>query len=211
MKGDTVILVHGLWMTGIELSLLQHRLAEHGFNVRRYRYGMLRTGLEQNRETLANFIAGVDASRLHIIGHSLGGVLALHTLQRYPDLPIDKVVCLGSPLVDTKAGRNILRFPFGPKVLGKTLKEAVLDQPLTAWEGTQAVGSVAGNLSIGAGRIVKRLPGPNDGAVQIEETRLPGIADHIVLRVSHSGLVLSTEVAYQSMWFLDHGEFRWAA
>ena len=210
MQGDTVILVHGLWMTGIELSVLQHRLAEHGFHVRRFRYGTLRTGLEQNREKFANFVTGISAQGLHIIGHSLGGVLALHTLQRYPGLPVEKVVCLGSPLVDTKAGRNLLQIPFGPKLLGRTLKEGVIDAPLGSWDGPQAVGSIAGELSLGLGKVVKRLPGPYDGAVLVDETRLPGIDDHIVLRVSHSGLVLSPEAALQSMWFLDFGEFRWA-
>ena len=40
------------------------------------------------------------------------------------------------------------------------------------------------------------------------ETRLPGLADHCVVQASHSGLVLSPEVADLTAAFLRAGRFR---
>ena len=39
-----------------------------------------------------------DAGPLSLVGHSLGGLLALEALRRNPELPVQRVVCLGSPL-----------------------------------------------------------------------------------------------------------------
>ncbi|HLT90697.1 MAG TPA: hypothetical protein VKZ85_07110, partial [Woeseiaceae bacterium] len=46
----------------------------------------------------------------------------------------------------------------------------------------------------------------NDGAVAVSETRLPG-AEHLVMPVTHTGLVWSREVADQVATFLRTGHF----
>ena len=69
------------------------------------------------------------------------------------------------------------------------------------------VGALAGDHSIGLGHLFTSLEGPNDGAVTVAETRIPGLRDHIVLPVSHSGMLLSAEVARQSVAFLGSGAF----
>jgi hypothetical protein len=54
---------------------------------------------------------------------------------------------------------------------------------------------------------VTTFDGPNDGTVAVSETRLPGAKDHLCVAVSHSGLVLSGEVADQVAAFLGSGAF----
>jgi len=44
----------------------------------------------------------------------------------------------------------------------------------------------------------------------VEETRLPGMRDHIVLNVSHSGMLVSRAVAHQISTFLHDGTFEHA-
>jgi hypothetical protein len=51
------------------------------------------------------------------------------------------------------------------------------------------------------------LPRPSDGAVSVAETAVPGMADRIVLPVSHSGVLISREVARQVCAFLRDGAF----
>ena len=208
MFKDTVILVHGLWMTGAEMLLLKHRLRGDGFHVVQFRYRMMARSLDHNCERLRKLIQQHDSKCMHLIGHSLGGVLALQTLQRYPDLPIDKVVCLGSPLLDSSAGRSLGHFPRGRAMLGKTLPEAVFEKPLEFWAGRQTVGVIAGTRALGLGRLITVLSRPNDGMVTLAETCLPGIKDHLEMNVGHTALVLSKSVAAQCAWFLRHGTFR---
>jgi pimeloyl-ACP methyl ester carboxylesterase len=208
VSNETVILVHGLWMTGVELSLLQRRLRTAGYRVRKFRYRMLSAGLNENRKKFAEFIASHSDEQLHIIGHSLGGVLALHVLQKFPELNVKKIICLGSPVLDSSAARGALRFRYGSRLIGKTLIDATVDQPLSHWNRPQPVGMIAGSRGIGMSRSFAKLPKPNDGAVTVAETCLPGLADHLVVRTSHSGLLFSQEVARQCDWFLRHGCFR---
>jgi pimeloyl-ACP methyl ester carboxylesterase len=207
MSKDTVILVHGLWMTGVEMSFLKRRLRAAGLHVVQFQYRMVSKSLEHNCERLARFIREQQEHPVHLLGHSLGGVLALQTLQRYPELPVNKVVCLGSPLLDSSAGRRFIRFAPGRAMLGKTLPEAVFEKPLIAWSGTQTVGVIAGTRSLGLGRIITRLPRPNDGMVSLAETCLPGIDDHLEMNVGHTALVLSATVAKQCISFLRQGKF----
>lgn len=52
------------------------------------------------------------------------------------------------------------------------------------------------------------LPEPNDGAVCVDETRLPGATAQIVLEVSHTGMLMSRSVADATGRFLANGSFR---
>ena len=75
---EIVVLVHGLWMTGMESGLLRSRLQDdYGFTTRQYSYHTVQLGLEDNMRLLHEFLADVPGETLHIVGHSLGGVLAL--------------------------------------------------------------------------------------------------------------------------------------
>ena len=118
---------------------------------------MVSRSLDYNRRRLR--IAILCAARsgphapVHLVGHSLGGVLALHTLKRFPELPVDKVVCLGSPLVDTSAGRVLHDYAAGRALLGKTLPQAIFREPLREWNGPQPVGVIAGTRGFGLGAI----------------------------------------------------------
>jgi pimeloyl-ACP methyl ester carboxylesterase len=205
---ETIILVHGLWMTGTEMALLKRRLRARGYHVHQFRYRMVMRTLDQNQVKLKSFIEKYAADKVHIIGHSLGGVLALQTLQLYPDLPVARIICLGSPLVDSAAGRRVAQVKAGRAILGKTLPEAVFEAPLQSWSGPQSVGVIAGNRGFGLGKMLGALPKPNDGVVSVAETSLPGIDDHIEIPRGHIGLLVSPLVAAQCAWFIRHGKFR---
>lgn len=205
---ESVVLVHGLWMTGMESGLLRKRLdEEYGFTTRQYSYHTVQVGLEDNIRLLHEFLGDVPGEVVHVVGHSLGGLLALHTLLRFPEARPGRVVCLGSPLRGSIAARAMAGLPFGEDVLGATIREAVLNGGLEAWRGTREVGVIAGTLAVGLGAVIENLPEPNDGTIAVVETQLPGIKDHLELSVSHTGLLVSPQVASQTAYFLRHGVF----
>ncbi|HZP89005.1 MAG TPA: hypothetical protein VFB54_19495, partial [Burkholderiales bacterium] len=69
------------------------------------------------------------------------------------------------------------------------------------------VGVIAGTRRFGLGCVFVTLQGPNDGVVTVEETRLPGLTDHLVMPVTHSGMIVSARVARQVGVFLKTGRF----
>ena len=83
-KSEAVILIHGLWMTGTEMRVLGGRLEESGFRVRYFRYRSWRGGLAQAADALREFVEATEGERLHLLGHSLGGVVIAKMLEEAP-------------------------------------------------------------------------------------------------------------------------------
>ncbi len=202
----SVLVVHGLWMNGIETHWLRRRLEAHGFAPRRFSYRSLDADLA---EVVAALEAQVRAlpPPVHLVGHSLGGVMILALFDRARDLPDGRVVLLGSPVKGSRAAAAVARWPIGPAVLGPlALRELVGAAPRT-WRQSRDLGVIAGSTSAGMGRFVTELPTPNDGTVAVEETRISGMRAHLVLPVTHTGMLLSGEVAERTAVFLRTGGF----
>lgn len=196
-------------MNGMDMRLVRRRLgAAFGVTVAQFSYRTVNEGIAENTRRLSNFIDGQRADTVHLVGHSLGGVLALKTLRRFPTDKVGRVVCLGSPLRDSSAARTISRWAVGRKMIGQTLREAVLEDPLSSADEYHEVGVIAGNIGLGLGLFVGNLEKPHDGMVTEDETKLPRITDHLTLPVNHVGMLVSKELVAQTVNFLRDGEFR---
>jgi hypothetical protein len=66
---------------------------------------------------------------------------------------------------------------------------------------------IAGTRRLGMGRFLAKLPLPNDGVVCLDETRMPGLRDHLTMPVSHTGMIVSAGVTRQVCNFLELGYF----
>ena len=132
-------------------------------------------------------------------------------LATHPDAPPGRLVCLGSPLTGSRAAEFLNTQQWAELILGSTLPEAVLSRTANEWGShvcdTRDIGSVAGNVPLGVGSVLTSFRGPNDGTVAVAETELDGLRDHIVLNVSHTGMLVSRKVADQAWAFLRRGEF----
>jgi len=203
-----VVYVHGLWFSGREGWLLRRRLArELGAETSAFAYASVRASAADNVAALAGYLSRLRADVLHLVGHSLGGVLIVKMFENPPSLPPGRIVLLGSPLNGSGAAERLERWPFGRPILGLSMQQEVLAGRSRVWRGDRDLGVIAGDWPIGLGRIVGSFGGPHDGTVAVAETRLDGATDHIVLAVSHSGMVLSSAVVRQTTAFLRDGRF----
>lgn len=211
---EAIVLIHGLWMHGLVMEPMRWRLEhQYGYAVHPYSYPSVAEGLDANVERLLEFLRGISAPAVNLIGHSLGGVLAVRALARMPDAVSGRVVCLGSPLAGSGAARALKRLRGGEAMLGRLIRDSLLQDPLTAYEGQRDVGVIAGDGGFGIGAVMNALQSgaltpPHDGTVTVDETRLAGIADHLVLPVTHTWMLLSPEVADQAAYFIERGEFK---
>ena len=204
---ECVVLVHGLWVHAVGMVLMRRRVARGGYRALSYSYPSMRLTLAQNAERLARFCRDLTAARLHFVGHSLGGLIVLRMLEHAAGIGTGRIVLIGTPVAGSLAARRLARLPGGRAALGRSMAEWLeSSQPFS--DVGRDIGVIAGRLPVGLGRIVAPdLPGPSDGAVSLAETRLPAMRDHIVLNVSHSGMLVSRAVAHQICVFLRNGAF----
>ncbi|MGI9228314.1 MAG: esterase/lipase family protein [Gammaproteobacteria bacterium] len=204
---EAIVLIHGLWVNGIEMSLLKRRLRKRGYPVYQFRYHSVLNSPAENAASLASFVAKLPHPTLHFVCHSLGGLVIRHYFASQSRLKPGRIVTLGSPHQGSGAARHLRRLPAGDRLFGKSLEQGLLGA-CPPWSGNHALGSIAGTLNLGLGRLLLRLPAPNDGAVTVAETQLENMADHLQLHVSHLGLVLSRTTSLQCEHFIRHSEFK---
>jgi pimeloyl-ACP methyl ester carboxylesterase len=203
--GERVVLVHGLWLNGLAMLLLGRRLERCGFAVTRHGYQSVRRGLRENARRLAS-VCEKSGAPLNLVGHSLGGLLIMTMLHNHPQVKVRRVVLLGSPYANSAAAHGMARFATSRGLLGRTIQDWLRQPRPPIPDGVQ-IGVIAGDLSIGLGRLVAHLPRPNDGVVILDETHVPGAADSIVIHTSHTAMLVSPAVARAICAFLKNGSF----
>lgn len=209
---DTVVCVHGFWSHGVGMYLIKRRLeTEYGMRALLFNYPSVRGSLDDNAAALAEFVKAESPKGVHLVGHSLGGVVSLRMLDRHSDAPPGRLVCLGSPLTGSRAGEFLTRQDWAGPLVGQSLPGGVIDAPASTWAtevcARRDVGVIAGDASIGVAQFLADFDEDNDGTVGVSETQLPGIRDHLIMSVSHNGMLLSGRVVDQTAAFLKRGEF----
>lgn len=201
-----IVVVPGLWMPGIVMGVLAARLARAGYVTHLFSYSG-RGPLEANVERLARYARQIGSGQAaHFVGHSLGGLLVLETLNRKPDVALASAVLLAAPVRGCLAGRRLARAHAGRWMLGASV--ALWAEPREArWQRGAPLGVVAGTRPIGLGRALGPLPGPNDGVVRLEETAVEGMTERALVPLGHSAIIASGRVARLVSAFLAEGSF----
>ncbi len=194
------------------MLLVKRRLeSEDQYRAHLFSYPSIRGTLDENARSLADFIAEQAFDRVHLVGHSLGGVVALRMLALERDAPVERVVCLGSPLCGSRAASHLNQTDWGNTILGKSITAGVVDDAANQWArdvcASRDIGVIAGTVPVGVGQLLTSFDETNDGTVAVSETRLTGIKDHICMPVNHKGLLISKDVTDQAAAFLKRGEF----
>jgi pimeloyl-ACP methyl ester carboxylesterase len=202
-----VLLLHGAWMHPLVMAYLVQALRREGFAAHALGYRTVRDPLEAHLSRLARRIEKLEAARVHLVGHSLGGVIVMRYLQRVADQRIGRAVLLGSPVAGCRAAVRFAERAGGELMMGQSL--AMWREPFdVSVDPRFEIGAIAGTRALGLGAVVTRLPKPNDGVVCLDETRFPALRDHLVLPVGHTLMLMSSRVALQTASFLKTGAFR---
>jgi pimeloyl-ACP methyl ester carboxylesterase len=198
-----VLVLHGIWNTRQWLLPLAWRLRRGGLQVDSLSYPSL-AGAEA---VLPRLLDRLRHGRFDgVVGHSLGGLLALEAVRRLHGLPVRRVVCLGSPLCGSATARALAAASWRRRLLGRSAN--LLVEGVAPWRSLVEVGLVAGTRPRGVGRWVTDLGPDSDGTVAYAETDLPGLAARCRVPASHAGLLWSAPAAGQVLAFLRDGRFR---
>ena len=204
-----VILAHGLFRGRHAMLSLSRRLRRDGFEVHCFAYNTVTGSLEAGASKLVA-TALRDPRPVALVGHSLGGLVALQAAQQLPLGQVASVVLMGSPYQGALAARTLRKVTGGVRSpVARALHDwACLRQRPTVHA---PVFTLAGTRSSGLGRLLRGFTEPNDGTVTVAETHYPG-ATACLLPVSHTGMLFNGQAAQQvSAWLHPPGSGRPAA
>jgi pimeloyl-ACP methyl ester carboxylesterase len=205
---ETVVFVHGLYMVGLELVLLRRRVGRAGFATRQFKYHSITRDPDSNARDLGAYLQALPAERLHLVAHSLGGLVVLRMFQQEVKLPPGRVVFMGSPVRGSRFARYLGELGLA-WTIGKSGPQALAAEHAPRWVEPRELGVIAGTHEFRLNRLVNpELSSPHDGIVCVEETRIEGAKDSVTLHSNHTGMLFTRELAQQVAGFLKRGEFR---
>jgi len=203
---ESVVFVHGIWMMGIDMSLLKKRVRQCGYKTYQFSYPTVRRSPEQNAKKLQEFVQNIESEKIHFVAHSLGGLVVRHLFALYPQQAAGNVITLGTPHRGSLIAMRLMRYRWGRLILGKSVLHGLLGG-VPQWHAPNKLGVIAGIGRIGIGRFFARFTEDNDGTVAVSETKIKGMTDYLVLDSAHMGFLFNKSVAKQVCAFLKTGHF----
>jgi len=195
------------------MRTIAKKLGERGYMVINVNYPSRHYKIEELTDIALlaglEFCRGHGAEKIHFVTHSLGGILVRYYLARHKIEELGRVVMLappnkGSKVVDRFAGMPGYRFVNGPA--GYQLGTDANSIPRQLGPANFEVGIITGDRTINL-ILSSVFDEPNDGKVAVEEAKLEGMKDFLVVHRTHPFIMQGSEVIDQVLNFLELGYF----
>lgn len=213
LHDECVVLIHGLNRSWRAMEPMAEALRAAGFSTANVDYpsqaGPVEILAPMAVETGLSECRNAGAKRIHFVTHSIGGILLRYSHQSSPIPDLGRVVMLAPPNQGSEVIDVTRDWPTSELFAG----EAGLQMGTDPDSIPQQLGPVDFELGVIAGTgsinfvMSAMLPGPNDGKVSVENTRVDGMDDFLVVENSHHYITESEEVIRNTTSFLRVGSF----
>lgn len=208
-----VVLLHGLGRTGLSMHPIARALRRAGYPTLSpwYGHGRSMAGIVAHLAPRIDRFAAAHPGPLHIVTHSLGGLVARAFITAVRPPALGRVVMLSPPNAGSALADFATRIGLGSLILGRV--GAHLRTGRTEAVAAELgpvdfdLGIIAGSRRLDPVLAARLLPSPNDGKVAVVATRVDGMRDHLVLPVQHSLMLHDRVVIAQVCTYLADGRF----
>lgn len=194
---EVVVLVHGFAAPRVVMNPLARHLEEAGYQTVNWGYASLFRSIESHGEQLRSQLQEIEhdpaVERLHLVTHSMGGIVARQALSEERPEKLGRIVMLAPP------NRGSFMAPYLAPWLGKIF------HPIT--QLTTAAESYVNQLPIPQDLEIGVIAASLDWLVAVESSRLPKLADHLVLPTLHGTILFRQDVHDHVTAFLREGHF----
>jgi pimeloyl-ACP methyl ester carboxylesterase len=206
-----VVLVHGMLSSPTAMTRIEKELSQNGYRVLNFGYDSRKSSIEDVTVDLERAIreqVPADAGTVHFVTHSLGGLVVRYYLSERTMKNLGRFVMIAPPNQGSIWGKTLVKnIPAVRYLLGITGEEL---QYSLKYRPAQPPPCEFGVISGGTGTsrgLNPLIPGDNDATVAVEETKLDGMKDHIVIPGQHTMLLFQKRVIDNVISFLGTGRF----
>ncbi len=219
LKPKVVLVLHGLGRSRASMQRMADFLSRYGdYDVLNVSYASTRSSLEEDARGLARVVDHLEGvEEINFVAHSMGNLVIRRFLY-------DQLTAARGRGIDPRISRFVM---LAPPNNGAALAEWFQYDPTfrlvwgeggqqftKQWDAVQsrlaippcAFGIIAGgDPNAKGGNLL--LEGDDDMVVTVEETKLPGAADFVIVPAGHSFIMDNLQVQQYTLRFLQHGYF----
>jgi pimeloyl-ACP methyl ester carboxylesterase len=211
MKGEAVILLHGIFRSSKAMSRVQERLEKDGYLVVPFDYPSTRVDIAASAKMLGQVVESLEGvEKISFVAHSMGGLVVRAWLGQGGDERARCLVMMGTPNKGAEVADILRDWHLYRLILGPAGQQLVADQSgaiakLPVPEIPFSV--IAGGKGTPDG-YNPLIPGDDDGLVAVSSAYLEGAEDSMTLPVLHSFLPFNADVIDAVSLYLKTGAFR---
>ena len=207
-----VVLLHGLGRSARSMNKIEESLREENYETCNISYPSTKHPIAELATdfVLPKITECYDPGTfpIHFVTHSLGSII-VRQLATLNNLQIGRVVMLsppnqGSEVVDVLGDTWLFTFIYGPA--GQELGTGSESTPNSLGPASFETGIITGSRTINF-VLSMMIPGDDDGKVSIENAKLAGMKDFLVVPATHPFIMINDRVIQQALFFLKNGYF----
>jgi len=212
-NGECVILLHGLARSFRSLEKMEQHLSNQGFRVINLDYPSTKSPISNLADNILDEAVTecgqTPYTKIHFVTHSMGGIVVRYYLKHHNLPRLGRVVMLSPPnrgteLVDFYKKGLLFKKTHGPA--GLQLGTGDRSLPLELGPVDFELGVIAGDRSFYPLNSAL-IPGPDDGIISVQRTKVEGMTDFLLLPYSHPFIMQKEAVFEQVVHFLREGKF----
>jgi pimeloyl-ACP methyl ester carboxylesterase len=205
MSKEGVVLLHGIFRSSFSMSEMAICLRFNGFKVLNLDYPSRNMKIQEIADVIHQKIEDFarNVSKIHFVGHSMGGLVIRAYLNKYRPINLGKAVFVGTPNSGSELADSIKEWQPYKKLYGPAGQQLVTNS-----DQFNELGKIDYLLLVIAGNKCKMsfrnkfFNGESDGTVSVKSTKIEGMSNHVIMPYGHTFIITKRKVIQKILQFI---------